>query len=188
MARFDERCEFRSIRSRWTGWLVGLLALIYAGALGIEILAKQSRQPTGAVVVAIVLVLCTVGVGLLLNALRSGHLTLTPERLVYHSVFRNREFSRSHVREARAGTFSPWNNWRVFSVPFLVCADGRSIRLTDFNSPVRSDLPTIDARVWRDGNEERSTETLDGLVEWINSWVSYEDWINDSTSQASDSP
>jgi hypothetical protein len=186
--RFEERCEFWSVRSRWTWRLIGLFAIVLFGILGIEGATQGNKHHANeALLFSIVFVGLACGVGLFLNALRAGHLTLTEDRLIYHGVFGNHRFKRSQVQDAHTGSYSPPNNSRIFNVPFILRTDGRTIRLTEFASPMGPEMPTLDAHIWLEGGQERTTESIDGLVDWINSWASYTDWINDSTRDSRES-
>jgi hypothetical protein len=181
MRDVQERCEFRSVRSRYT-WLPisGLFAIVFGGLAidGLTHLGNDHAREVTVLTISLVGAACCIT--MFVNAFRAGRLTLTTERLIYSSVFRNRRLTRSDVQDAHNGDYTPWNNNRRFNVPFLVLSGGRTIRLTDLATTAGVDEPALNARIWGDEGEERSTESLAGLIEWIKSWASYRDWISDS--------
>jgi hypothetical protein len=177
-----ERCEFVSVRSRFTWVLIGGWSIVLFLGLTIFVLVKPAKEDgnqVAALVIGIAGALC--GLAIVVNALRAGHVILSRDQLIYRSVFRNRRLKRADVRKAYNGEYTPPNNNRRFNVPFIELSSGRSIRLTDFATPVGVDQPALDSHIWLDGSDEKSTESLYGLVAWIDSWANSQDWIADSS-------
>jgi hypothetical protein len=175
-----ESCEFWSIRSRWTWWFIGGGGAAAFIALEIEAIVVGNRshasESVALVIGGVALAFC---IAVFVNAYFVGHLTLSPERLTYRAFLRTRSYSRKGLLRAETQVrFRPPSPRRLY-MPVLIEQSGSQYSLGELNTPLTPDLYVLKSKVRVGSTEEASQESLNGLAEWINSWIASSDWIKD---------
>ena len=176
----DAQCDFWSFRSRLMWRTIAILAGLFFVGQGIYAIVVGNVDPTRKTfVIAVDTVFSIACLGLLMNSFFAGHLSLTRDRLTYRAFLRTRSYSRKDLLRAETQVRTRLPFPRRFNMPVLIEHSGRQYPLVELNTPLATDLYVLKSQVRVVSTEEDAQESLDGLTEWINSWIVSEDWISD---------
>lgn len=156
--------HFWSVRSQRIWQSVGAGGVLVFLVLGIE-----ARHVAAALLWDGAFLL--ISAALFANAFRTGHVRITPDRLVYQSVFRNRSFGRGELKGARIELRTRFPSPRTFNMPVLETSPGKDVAMPELCTPLSPSVHGLKAVIDVHGRRERSKQSLDGLTFWINTWI-----------------
>jgi hypothetical protein len=174
-----ESCEFWSMRSRLTGQSFGAVGAATFTALGIRAIVGVHTHPGATESLVICAVGLALSIALFVNAFFTGRLNLARNRLTYRAILRTRSYSRRDLLRAETQVRFRAPSPRRFYMPVLIEQSGREYPLAELSTPLATDLYVLKSTVRVGSSEEDSQESLNGLAEWINSWIASADWIED---------
>jgi hypothetical protein len=176
-----EFCEFWSVRSRRTAQLLGGAGTVIFVGFGVAAFTSQSRgnDQTGTLTISIVFLVASVA--LFIRAYFVGHLTLSRDHLKYTGYFGTHRIPRSRIETAFVDQRQRFPSPRSFNMPIVSMKGGPEKALVELCTPFATNSEELRSIVRATDGTERSSESLEGLVAWINSWLAHDNWISEST-------
>jgi len=179
-----EFCEFWSVRSRRIAQLLGGAGAVVFLGFGVAALTSHSRGNDQAGTLTISIVCLVASVALFIRAYFVGHLTLSRDHLKYTGYFGAHRIPRSRIESAFVDQRQRFPSPRTFNMPSVSIKGGREKALGEFCTPFATNSEEFRSIVRAPDGTERSSESLDGPVAWINSWLANNDWIRESTAES----